>query len=103
MITSTVTRNKPLVRVAITDDNLATYTDNAETALYLRRVGVKEEFVKYLSIQTFDNQVVFLLDDLFFSSADGLYEGRVVYKGVTVGYIRLRHKKKKAEVIVLEP
>lgn len=52
------------------------------TEMYVRRVGDAVEFAAYPPLEVDGGEILFEFDDLLFSRAVGLYEGRILIGGV---------------------
>lgn len=83
-----VSRRAPILTVVAKGVILSDILSVGETALYVRRVGTLEEFVKYLPVEQRGNKFTFAVDNYLLDMPAGRYEGRLVYKGVNISSLQ---------------
>lgn len=79
-----VSPQNPILIVYVKGMNLADIVSVGETALYIQRVGDLGEYAKYYPFEERNNQLSFAFDHILFDRQGGRYNGRLVYKGMTV-------------------
>lgn len=80
-----ITKCSPRLRVVV---DWGCNTPEGLTEMYVRRVGDNLEFAAYTPLEVDGGEILFELDDLLFSRATGVYEGRILVGGVQRVVIR---------------
>lgn len=94
-----ITPTSPILTLHVKNMDLADVLSVGETALYIKRTGDYAEYAKYYPFEERGNRLSFAFDNVLFARPTGRFEGRLVYKGVTLETTQFIYKANVVEII----